>query len=95
MLQLTKASLAEFPALNGQSTLQAGDMFVFPRGLVHYHLNCDAKNSAIAISAFGSANAGINSVPTTVFNTGIDDGILAKSFKLSRPGLHPKPNIDR
>ncbi|KAM3685105.1 hypothetical protein ACB098_11G095400 [Castanea mollissima] len=119
--KVSKASLAEFPALNGQSvsfavlqypagstnpphthphsaellflldgalevgfvntnklftrTLQAGDMFVFPKGLVHYQFNRDAKNSAIAISAFGSANAGIISAPTTVFNTGIDDGI--------------------
>ena len=32
-------------------TLQAGDMFVFPKGLVHYQINCDVKNSSIAISA--------------------------------------------
>jgi quercetin dioxygenase-like cupin family protein len=126
--KVSKASMAEFPALNGQSvssavlqfpacsvnpphtqprsaellfllegslqvgfvdttnklftqTLQAGDLFVFPKGLVHYQYNIDAKNSAIAVSAFGSANAGIVSVPNTVFTTSIDDGILAKSFK--------------
>jgi quercetin dioxygenase-like cupin family protein len=126
--KVTKASLAEFPALNGQSvsfatleypagtinpphthprsaellfvvdgslevgfidttnklytqTLQLGDMFVFPKGLVHYQSNANAKNPATAISAFGSANAGTVSVPSTVFATGIDDNILAKAFK--------------
>jgi quercetin dioxygenase-like cupin family protein len=126
--KVTKAGMAEFPALNGQSvsfavleypvgtinpphihprsaellfvvdgslevgfvdttnklftqTLQLGDMFVFPKGLVHYQSNADSKNPATAISAFGSANAGTVSVPTTVFATGIDDNILAKAFK--------------
>ncbi|KAK9279605.1 hypothetical protein L1049_013284 [Liquidambar formosana] len=112
----TKASLAEFPALNGHQsvsmavlqfpaellfvvegslevgfidttnklytqTLQLGDMFVFPKGLVHFQYNGDAKNPAMAISAFGSANTGTVSVPASVFTTGIDDGILPKAFK--------------
>ncbi|KDP34422.1 hypothetical protein JCGZ_12703 [Jatropha curcas] len=142
--KVTKASMAEFPALNGQSvsyavlqypaggvnpphthpraaellfvvlgslevgfidttnklytqTLQLGDIFVFPKGLVHYQYNADPKNPAIAFSAFGSANAGTVSVPTTVFTTGIDDQTLAQSFKTDVPtiqkikaGLAPK-----
>ncbi|EOY32125.1 hypothetical protein QUC31_019536 [Theobroma cacao] len=141
---VTKATMAEFPTLNGQSVsyavlqypagsvnpphthpraaellfltygtlevgfvdttnklftqrLQAGDMFVFPKGLVHYQFNCDEKDLAIAISAFGSAAAGTVSVPSTVFTTGIDDEILAKSFKTDdatiqklKAGLAPK-----
>ncbi|XP_068663018.1 putative germin-like protein 9-2 [Aristolochia californica] len=125
---VSKASMAQFPALEGQSvsyallqypvgsvnpphthprsaelllvvdgslevgfvdttnklyvqTLQGADMFVFPKGLVHYQYNADAQNPAIAISAFGSANAGTVSLPGSLFNTSIDDGILAKSFK--------------
>lgn len=125
---VTKASLAEFPALNGQSvsyavlqfpagsvnpththprasellflihgsldvgfvdttnklftqTLQSGDLFIFPKGLVHYQYNPDAQNPAIAISSFGSASAGTVSIPNGVFASGIDDDILAKSFK--------------
>ncbi|KAK4369460.1 hypothetical protein RND71_013252 [Anisodus tanguticus] len=62
-------------------TLQTGDVFVFPKGLVHYQYNADANNCAWAISAFGSANAGTVSVPNSVFNTSIPDNILAKSFK--------------
>ncbi|KAL3520904.1 hypothetical protein ACH5RR_019055 [Cinchona calisaya] len=126
--KVTKASLKEFPALDGQSvsyavlqfpagsvnpphthprsaellfllvgclevgfvdtknilysqTLQTGDMFVFPKGLVHFQYNRYSSNSAVAISAFGSANAGTVSIPGTVFNTSISDDILAKSFK--------------
>lgn len=125
---ILKATMVEFPALNGQSVsyavlqfptgtlnpphthprsaellflvdgnlevgfvdttnklftqnLQAGDMFIFPKGLVHYQYNADPNNPAIAISAFGSANAGTVSLPKTLFATNIDDTILAKSFK--------------
>ncbi|KAL4611735.1 hypothetical protein ACB092_08G146900 [Castanea dentata] len=103
--KVLKASMAEFPALNGRSvsfevlqfpagtpnpphthpcasellflvqgtlhvgfvdttnklftqTLQSGDIFVFPKGLVHFQYNADPQVPALAISAFGSANAG-------------------------------------
>lgn len=125
---VTKVSLKEFPALDGQSvsyavlqypsgtanpphthpraaellflidgalevgfvdttnklftqSLQTGDVFVFPKGLVHYQFNADAQNPALAISAFGSASAGTVSLPSTLFVSGIDDNVLAISFK--------------
>ncbi|GKU91527.1 hypothetical protein SLEP1_g5391 [Rubroshorea leprosula] len=62
-------------------TLQAGDMSVFPKGLVHYLFNSNDKDFAIAVSAFSSASTGTVSVPASVFATGIVDAILAKSFK--------------
>lgn len=62
-------------------TLQAGDLFVFPKGLVHYQYNADSQNSALAISAFGSASAGTVSIPATLFTTNIDDNVLALSLK--------------
>ncbi|KAM3295181.1 hypothetical protein ACQJBY_037821 [Aegilops geniculata] len=130
---LTKASMAEFPALNGQSVsyarlvfppgtvnpththpraselllvldgalsvgfvdtagklytkdLVSGDMFIFPKGLVHYQYN-QGTTIAVALSAFGSANAGTVSVPVTVFGTGVDDAVLAKSFKTDVPTI--------
>ncbi|CAN0916826.1 Germin-like protein 9-3 [Linum grandiflorum] len=61
-------------------TLQAGDMFVFPKGLVHFQYNA-GKGNAIALSAFGSASAGTVSLPVTLFATNMDDTVLAKSFK--------------
>jgi quercetin dioxygenase-like cupin family protein len=79
-------------------TLQLGDIFVFPKGLVHFQFNNDAHQPAMAVSAFGSANAGTVSLPTTLFGTGIDDTILAKGFKTDvatiqalKAGLAPKP----
>ncbi|CAI0544198.1 unnamed protein product [Linum tenue] len=125
--KIAKASLAEFPSLEGQSvsyavlqfpagaanpphihpraselllvargvlevglvdsanrlytqTLQSGDMFVFPKGLVHYQSNV-GRNTAVAFSAFGSASAGTVSLPTALFGSGIDDDVLAKGFK--------------
>ncbi|XP_057806971.1 germin-like protein 9-3 [Salvia miltiorrhiza] len=62
-------------------SLQQGDVFVFPKGLVHFQYNADAKNPAVAMSAFGSANAGTVSLPNTLFNSTIDDTVLALSFK--------------
>lgn len=79
-------------------TLQAGDLFVFPKGLVHFQFNADPRNPALAISAFGSANAGTVSLPGTLFATNIDDNVLAISFKTDvatiqalKAGLAPKP----
>ncbi|KAB2626952.1 germin-like protein 9-2 [Pyrus ussuriensis x Pyrus communis] len=113
-VKASKASIVEFPALNGQSVsyavlqfppnsllpphthpdatgllflldgtleLQTGDLFVFPKGLVHYLYNSDTQSPATAIAAFGSASARAVTVPPSVFGTGIDDVILAKSFK--------------
>uniref|UniRef100_A0A7N0RFQ6 Germin-like protein n=1 Tax=Kalanchoe fedtschenkoi TaxID=63787 RepID=A0A7N0RFQ6_KALFE len=61
--------------------LQLGDLFIFPKGLVHFQYNADANVPAVAVSAFGSAAAGTVSLPGTLFNTSIDDTILAMSFK--------------
>lgn len=62
-------------------TLQAGDIFIFPKSLVHYQYNASPTEPAIAIAAFGSASSGSVSVPSTIFASGIDDLILARSFK--------------
>jgi len=77
-------------------TLQPVCIFVFPKGLVHFQ-HCKGKDSAVAVSAFGSASAGTVSIPGTVFGAGIDDEVLAKSFKTDVPtvqkvktGLAPK-----
>ncbi|XP_024534863.1 germin-like protein 9-3 [Selaginella moellendorffii] len=62
--------------------LEMGDMFVFPKGLVHFQFN-DGQHEAKAISAFGSSNPGTVSLPATLFGSGIDDKILSKAFKVS------------
>ncbi|KAI3507074.1 hypothetical protein L1887_21828 [Cichorium endivia] len=67
-----------------KQSLQIGDIFVFPKGLVHFQYNNDSTEPALAISAFGSANAGTQSIPTSVFNTSIFEGILDASFHSKR-----------
>ncbi|KAL0005964.1 hypothetical protein SO802_013525 [Lithocarpus litseifolius] len=65
---------------------------------VHYQYNPDSQTPALAIAAFGSSNPGSVSIPNAVFNTDIDDIVLAKSFKTYvatiqalMAGLTPKP----
>ncbi|TQD75401.1 hypothetical protein C1H46_039063 [Malus baccata] len=79
-------------------SLQVGDLFVFPKGLAHFQYNADPQFPALAVSAFGSANAGTVSIPNTLFATGVDDNVLAISFKTDvatiqklKAGLAPKP----
>ncbi|KAL4591737.1 hypothetical protein LXL04_004708 [Taraxacum kok-saghyz] len=62
-------------------TLQTGDMFIFPKGLVHYQYNPDMKKPAMAVAVFGSASSAVVSVPSNLFKPNIDDVVLAKSFK--------------
>ncbi|KAI3748501.1 hypothetical protein L6452_11612 [Arctium lappa] len=63
--------------------LEIGDMFVFPKGLVHYQYNSNTTEPALAVSAFGSVSAGTQSIANSVFNSTIYEGILAESFNTS------------
>ncbi|KAK2968162.1 hypothetical protein RJ640_018255 [Escallonia rubra] len=61
----------------------------------------DAKNPAMAVSVFGSGDAGLVSVPNDLFNSSIDDGILANSFKTDvttiiklKIGLGSRPELE-
>ncbi|WCJ25746.1 RmlC-like cupins superfamily protein [Euphorbia peplus] len=62
-------------------TLQASDMFIFPKGLVHFQVNTRFDSPAYALGVFGSATAGTVSLPGTIFGSGISPDILAKAFK--------------
>ncbi|KAL8217128.1 hypothetical protein R6Q57_023965 [Mikania cordata] len=62
-------------------TLETGDMFIFPKGLVHYQYNVDCKKPAVAVAVFGSASASTVSIPGSLFETSIEDVVLAKSFR--------------
>ncbi|KAK8953882.1 putative germin-like protein 9-2 [Platanthera zijinensis] len=63
-------------------TLHAGEVFLFPKGLVHFQVNEDSNYPAVAISAFGSANPGTISLPKTIFGSRIRKSVLAESFKI-------------
>ena len=49
---------------------------------MHYQLNKDVRYPVVAVSAFGSSNSGIVSVPKSVFASGFSADVLAKSFKI-------------
>jgi quercetin dioxygenase-like cupin family protein len=50
-----------------QSTLSAGDLFVFPRGLPHFQINLDKHKPALAIGALNSQNAGTSQLALALF----------------------------
>ncbi|KAF8408001.1 hypothetical protein HHK36_007141 [Tetracentron sinense] len=63
--------------------LKAGDMFVIPRGLVHFQLNV-GKGKAFFLPAFNSQLPGIVVLPITLFASTppIPDDVLAKAFQV-------------
>ncbi|XP_057782691.1 putative germin-like protein 2-1 [Salvia miltiorrhiza] len=64
-------------------TLQKGDVFVFPIGLVHFQRNVGTKN-AVAIAALSSQNPGVITIANAVFGSKpeISSDILAKAFQV-------------
>ncbi|KVH89282.1 Cupin 1 [Cynara cardunculus var. scolymus] len=113
LFKVLNATMAEFPALNGQSFSYA--VLQFPNGTInplHTHPRSsellfvlmgslevgsidttnklNAKDPAFALSAFGSASPGTGSVPNSVFNTTINDQVMALSFKtdVAMPTVH-------
>ncbi|KAK6126862.1 hypothetical protein DH2020_039385 [Rehmannia glutinosa] len=66
-------------------TLQKGDVFVFPVGLVHFQRNVGTKN-AVAIAALSSQNPGVITVANAVFGSkpGISSDVLAKAFQVDK-----------
>ncbi|KAJ4822540.1 Germin-like protein sub 1 member 13 [Turnera subulata] len=65
--------------------LQAGDVFVFPVGLIHFQFNI-AKTSAVAIAALSSQNPGVITIANAIFgsNPPINPDVLAKAFQLDK-----------
>ncbi|KAK1280840.1 Germin-like protein 8-2 [Acorus gramineus] len=65
--------------------LNAGDVFVFPVGLIHFQFNPGHENT-VAIAALSSQNPGVITIANAVFgsNPKIDGGILAKAFQVDK-----------
>ncbi|KAK1279451.1 Germin-like protein 8-2 [Acorus gramineus] len=65
--------------------LNAGDVFVFPEGLIHFQFNRGHKN-AVAIASLSSQNPGVITVANAVFgsNPKIDESVLAKAFQVDK-----------
>ncbi|KAG0604265.1 hypothetical protein M758_10G157900 [Ceratodon purpureus] len=61
--------------------LKKYDVFVFPKGLVHYQINL-SKHTVIAYAAFSSSNPGTISLPANLFGSAIADVVLQTAFKV-------------
>ncbi|KAL4190291.1 hypothetical protein AMTRI_Chr07g75030 [Amborella trichopoda] len=66
-------------------TLQKGDVFVFPEGLIHFQQNVGSKN-AVAIAALSSQNPGVITIANAVFGSkpAISNDVLAKAFQVDK-----------
>uniref|UniRef100_A0A2P2NGR5 Germin-like protein n=1 Tax=Rhizophora mucronata TaxID=61149 RepID=A0A2P2NGR5_RHIMU len=64
-------------------TIKRGEVFVFPRGLVHFQRS-NAKAPASIISAFNSQMPGTQSISATLFGATppVPDHVLTKAFKV-------------
>lgn len=64
--------------------LYKGDVFVFPKNLVHYSRNVGNTN-AVVIAALSSQSPGVNTIGNVVFGSkpDISTDILAKTFQTS------------
>ncbi|ESQ47133.1 hypothetical protein EUTSA_v10027917mg [Eutrema salsugineum] len=71
-------------------TLNKGDVFVFPEGLIHFQANV-GRSPAVAFAALSSQNPGVVTIANTVFgsNPPINPNVLARAFQLD-----PKVVID-
>ncbi|XP_027093247.2 putative germin-like protein 2-1 [Coffea arabica] len=66
-------------------TLNPGDVFVFPEGLIHFQFNV-GKTNAVAFAGFGSQNPGVITIANAVFGSDplISADVLAKAFQVDK-----------
>ncbi|XP_038712779.1 putative germin-like protein 2-2 [Tripterygium wilfordii] len=66
-------------------TLEKGDVFVFPIGLVHFQRSVGNYN-AVSISSLSSQNPGVVTVANSVFGSepSIDSDVLTKAFQVDK-----------
>ncbi|EXB57568.1 hypothetical protein L484_022675 [Morus notabilis] len=64
-------------------TIKKGEIFAFPKGLVHFQKN-NGKDPAAVISAFNSQLPGTQSISTTLFGASppVPDNVLTKAFQI-------------
>ncbi|CAI9753026.1 unnamed protein product [Fraxinus pennsylvanica] len=64
-------------------TLYPGDVFVFPKGLIHFQFNV-GKNNAVALAGFSSQYPGIMIIANALFgsNPPINIDVLTKAFQV-------------
>jgi quercetin dioxygenase-like cupin family protein len=66
------------------ATLKKGDVWLFPRGLVHFQLNV-AGGRAVSVSVLNGQNPGVQLMASALFGStpAIKDEVLSKGFGIS------------
>ncbi|KAI5082299.1 hypothetical protein GOP47_0002042 [Adiantum capillus-veneris] len=88
ILVLEGAVLVGFVDTSGNyfsATLYAGDLFVFPRGLVHFQLGLNSSYPSLSFSSLNSQNPGLSLIAPALFAStpGIPTMVLQKSFAIT------------
>jgi len=67
-------------------TLNKGDVFVFPEGLIHFQFNPCPDKPAVALAALSSQNPGAITIANAVFGSKppISDDVLARAFQVEK-----------
>ncbi|KAF0897763.1 hypothetical protein E2562_000474 [Oryza meyeriana var. granulata] len=67
-------------------TLNKGDIFVFPEGLIRFQFNPCPDKPAVAIAALISQNPGVITIAKALFGSKptISDDVLAKAFQVDK-----------
>jgi quercetin dioxygenase-like cupin family protein len=65
------------------TTIKAGELFVFPKALVHFQLNV-GNGPALAFSALSSQNPGVQQIAPALFGSvpPVSDEVLEKGFRI-------------
>lgn len=65
------------------TTLMPNQLFVFPKGLVHFELNT-GNVSALGFGFLSSQNPGVQQVAPALFTPAIEDGVLEIGFRIDQ-----------
>ncbi|KAL6858788.1 hypothetical protein ACP4OV_017790 [Aristida adscensionis] len=66
-----------------QATVRSGELFVFPRGLLHFQLNV-GNATAVVFAAYSSPNPGLQIVDYALFTSGVPVDVVDKITSLDK-----------
>ncbi|KAL6650308.1 hypothetical protein ACP70R_009233 [Stipagrostis hirtigluma subsp. patula] len=66
--------------------VKKGDVFVFPKAMIHFQMNLAHDKPAAALSSLSSQNPGVITIANAVFGSDppISDDVLAKAFQVEK-----------
>jgi len=70
--------------------VKKGDVFVFPKAMIHFQMNLAHDKPAAALSSLSSQNPGVISIANAVFGSKppISDDVLSRAFQVEKDLIH-------